>query len=419
MRLLLLTTATIAFAQDFTLRDGDRVVFYGDSITDQRMYTVAVETFAVTRFPERKITFIHSGWGGDRVTGGGGGSIEERLKRDVFPYQPTRVTVMLGMNDGRYRAFDDNIFRDYSTGYERLVKLIQEAVPNVKMTLIRPSPYDDVTRPPTFNGGYNGVLVRYGDFLADLAQRQQLDVADLNKGVVAMLAKASKTDNATAQKIIPDRVHPGWGGHLVMAAELLKAWNAPATVTEVEIDVSASKVTRQEATTVWDWRAHGKADTSHLYTWTQRDRALPMPLPTATPADEPAIKLAVASSDFYERLNRQTLRVKGIFDGRYLLKINGKSVATFPASALSAGINLAPLATPMLEQARAVHALTLKRTNVHNTRWRQLQTPLEKDGLGHLKSILEHLDALDAELTARQRAAAQPAPTYYELVRQD
>ena len=74
-RLSVLLLAGLASAQDFHLKDGDRVVFFGDSITDQRLYTTFTETFAVTRFPKRNITFIHSGWGGDRVTGGAGGGI--------------------------------------------------------------------------------------------------------------------------------------------------------------------------------------------------------------------------------------------------------------------------------------------------------------------------------------------------------
>src|SRR5437016_3195508 len=99
-----------AIAQDsFALRDGDRVVFYGDSITDQRRYTSFVETYVVTRFPKLNVSFVHSGWGGDRVNGGGGGPIDVRLWRDVLPYNPTVVTIMLGMNDGGYRAFDQKL----------------------------------------------------------------------------------------------------------------------------------------------------------------------------------------------------------------------------------------------------------------------------------------------------------------------
>jgi hypothetical protein len=52
------------------------VVFYGDSITDQRLYTSFVETFVLTRFPHLDVRFVHSGWGGDRVTGGLGGRVD-------------------------------------------------------------------------------------------------------------------------------------------------------------------------------------------------------------------------------------------------------------------------------------------------------------------------------------------------------
>src|SRR5262245_24215850 len=165
-----------ARANGFALKDGDRVVFYGDSITDQRLYTTFTETYIVTRFPNLKVDFVHSGWGGDRVTGGGGGGIDQRLKRDVFAYKPTVMTIMLGMNDGSYRAFDEKIFETYRKGYEHIIESVKHNVPGIRMTLIQPSPYDDVTRAPSFEGGYNRVLVRYGQFVKELAQREHLDV---------------------------------------------------------------------------------------------------------------------------------------------------------------------------------------------------------------------------------------------------
>ena len=146
---------------NFYLKDGDRVVFYGDSITDQRLYTTFVETYVVTRFPRLKVSFVHSGWGGDRVTGGGGGPIDVRLRRDVIAYQPSVMTIMLGMNDASYRAYDAQIFNTYAEGYRHILSVVKSALPGIRVTLIQPSPFDDVTRPPQIDGAYNAVLVRY------------------------------------------------------------------------------------------------------------------------------------------------------------------------------------------------------------------------------------------------------------------
>src|SRR5579863_8968365 len=119
--LCLILSCTSAAASDFYLRDGDTVVFYGDSITHQRLYTVFTEAFVVTRFPHLRVRFVHSGYSGDRVSGGFGGTIDDRLKRDVFAYSPTVVTVMLGMNDGEYRAYTPEIFDKFAKGYRYLV----------------------------------------------------------------------------------------------------------------------------------------------------------------------------------------------------------------------------------------------------------------------------------------------------------
>jgi lysophospholipase L1-like esterase len=405
--LVLLLSACALWAQgQFQLKPGDRVVFYGDSITDQRLYTTFVETFVRTRFPELDVSFVHSGWGGDRVTGGGGGSVDVRLKRDVAAYKPTVVTIMLGMNDGRYRAFDQSVYDWYTTGFDLLLKQLKTLTPNARITLIRPSPYDEVTRPAMPGGGYNPVLVRFGDYLKDYAAKQGMSVADLNGPVVKMLEKANATNSELAQRIIPDRVHPGGSGHLIMAGALLKDWGAPAVVSEVEIDARGRKVVATSNTVL-----SGLAGGSGL-TWTETDKALPMPVDL----NDPPTALAVKSSDFRETLNRQSLKITGLASGYYALRIDGQQVSVFTADQLAAGLDLTALPTPMLKQAQEVHALTLKRSGIHNTRWRTLEVPLANDGLAKNAAAMEALDALDAELEAKQRAAAKPLARQYELV---
>lgn len=407
---LIVFIAGQALAEDFALKEGDRVVFYGDSITDQRLYTTFAETYVVTRFPQLDVSFVHSGWGGDRVTGGGGGPIDVRLPRDVFAYRPTVMTIMLGMNDGAYRTFDQPIFDTYARGYQHIIDSVKENLPGIRITVIEPSPFDDVTQPPKFEGGYNAVLVRYSQFVKELAGRENLGVADLKSPVVAALAKAKATDAELAKKIIPDRVHPGPGGHLLMAGELLKSWHAPALVSALELDAAAKKVVAAKRTIVSGLKTDDKIS------WTQMDEALPMPVDL----NDPVVALAVKSSDFISALNQQTLKVTGLHAANYGLQIDGDEVGSFTREQLADGINLATLPTPMAKQAAEVHKLTLQHNNIHFQRWRQIQVPLAENKTPKVqaatKELMAALDEEEADVVKQQRAAAQSRPHQFQLV---
>jgi lysophospholipase L1-like esterase len=389
----------------FYLKDGDRVVFYGDSITDQRLYTTFAETYAVTRFPKANVTFVHSGWGGDRVTGGGGGPVNVRLDRDVIAYKPTVVTIMLGMNDASYQTFREPIFNTYAAGYRNMVEKLKKDLPGVRLTLIKPSPYDDITREPKFEGGYNAVLIRYGDFVKELAEKSGVDFADLNTLVVDATKKAFATDSALAEKLNPDRVHPGPGGQLLMAYALLKAWNAPSIVSSVEFETSGGIKTENTVVS-------GLATSDNSVRWTQLDEALPFPIDLK---DAPT-ELAVRSLDIVAGLDRQIVKVTGLTADNFTLSIDGEEIGSFTKAQLAEGVNLATLATPMLKQAANVHQLTLRRAKVHNQRWRDVQVPYQgyAKSAGYAKA-LEGLDALEAEIQVEQRAAAQPKPHKFEL----
>ena len=414
---LLLVPALLPAQKTFWLHDNDTLVFYGDSITEQRLYTTFVETFVLTRYPKLNIRFVNAGWGGENAPGGNGGSADTRLTRDVIPYKPTVMTVMLGMNDGGYVALNDERFNRYKAGMEHILQVTKQAFPNLRVTLIEPSPYDDITQPPQFPGGYNGVLVAYGQYVADLAKRNSMLLADMNTPVVDMLKKANALDPNGAKALIPGRIHPAAGGHLIMAEALLKAWNASPLVSAVEIDAASKQIKRADNTAV------SKLNADTTIAWSQLDNSLPMivalrdrSLPINARRPAATMDLALKASDFMEALDQETLRVTSLPAAKYVLKINGDTVGSFTREQLAEGVNLAALTTPMSKQTLRVHILTLKRGEIHEFRWKQMQVPLMEDNLTRLPGALDTLDSLENEIAARQRAAAHPVPCAYELI---
>ena len=368
--------------------------------------------YSVTRYPKLDVRFVDSGWGGDRVTGGGGGTIDLRLERDVLAYHPTVMTIMLGMNDGKYvnhTPADDEV---YYSGYRHIVEMVRHAIPALRITAIEPSPFDDVTRPYTLQpDGYNASTRKIRGMVAPLRGRKRIfDVADLNSGVVAMLRKANASDPALAQKILPDRVHPSLSGHLIMAEQLLKAWGARPVVSSVTIDSKSGKVAESDYTHISG--LHAGAPLS----WTETDEALPLPFAPMLAMDrDHTLALAISSSDVTEALNQQIVRVNGLASGRYTLNIDGATVGTWSDAELGQGVNLAVLDTPMSRQAMDVRDLTVKRIDVHQQRWRALQVPLQNLDIEDLPDALKVLDAVEMEVIERQRAAAQPRPHAFQL----
>ena len=393
----------------FYLHPNDRVVFYGDSITQQGLYTGFVETYVVTRFPDLNVRFINSGWSGDWVVGGGGGKVYERLARDVVAEKATVATFMVGMNDAAYQDFDQAFFDVYTKGYQQLLDTVRQALPTLRITLLQPSPFDEVTRPPQYalrDGGYNKVIVRYGQFVRDFAQQQKVDVIDMNAPLVAVIEKAHLANPTLAEKIIPDRIHPSAAGGLVMSAAILKAWNAPAVVSAVEIDASHARAPKHENTQVTDLQK------KPTLSWTQQDNALPMPF---DPKDD-ALALVLQSSNIVDALDQQVLKITGLSALKYTLNIDGEEIGSWTRELLGQGVNLALLNTPMLRQALNVHAFSVRRNALRMARWQGVQVALQEERSSHVSEALAALDALDEQLLQQQKAAAMPKAHRYELV---
>lgn len=436
----------LAAATPFYLKSGDRVCFYGDSITEQRYYGMDVETYVRSRFPDLQVKFVNSGVGGDRVTGGWAGPIDERLQRDVFPFKPDVVTIMLGMNDAGYRAFNQGVFRTYTNGYEHIIESLQKHLPGVRIVLIQPTPFDDVTQPPQFPGGYNGVLLRYAGFVSQLAEQHHLLCVDFMTPMLDVMQKAEAQAPKLAPDVIPGRVHPSAVGELIMAQALLKSWGAPSVVTAVTLDAAGKQVVQEDNTTV-----SGLEESTNTLVWTQQDRSLPFPIlglhedwpqfpPVGTlsrwpPAldfinrpPEPkwdytnaAAKMIVDLSGFYQALDQETLRVRGLPSGNYELKISGQTVGQFSTAQLEQGINLAEYRTPMLLQAYHLLDLVYQEIQWRFYAWRvvQLQLAFDRDPAIQ-RATRKFIAALYAEkdkIEDQQHVAAQPPPAHYELSR--
>lgn len=397
----LLAAAQWASGQQMALRDGDRVAFYGDSITAQRFYTRFVEDFVLTRYPKLHIAFLNVGVPGDTVNGGYTGDVSVRLKRDLFPQRPTVVTVMLGMNDGFYMPFDPKYLDIYEDGYRKLLATAQSNLPGVRITLLSPTPYDEVTHGTEFPR-YNEVIGRHAAFVKDLAATSHFGFSDFYLAVMSLTQAGVEKNPSLAALLIPDRIHPAEASQWVMAAALARDWGMSPLVSSVHLDALDTAPVATENTQISRLTARGG-----MLQWTELDGALPLPLDL----ENEMVKFVVSSSDV-ETMDRQMLFVEHLPKPRYTLKIDGRAVATFDRGQLASGVNLALYATPMQNQAREVDGIEQKRAGLDEANFiLAIEQPAIADAPAASKAIAEK----DAALVEEQRKAAQPIMHTFEL----
>ena len=357
---LLAMSALRIHGQEFALHEGDRVVFYGDSITAQRLYTRFIEDFVLTRYPQMHVTFWNAGVPGDTVYGGYTGDMPTRLKRDVLPHRPTVITIMLGMNDGYYMAFNQKYLDIYKDGYRKLLDALQTSAPAARVTLISPTPYDEVTHGTEF-AHYNEVVSRHADFVKEFAASSHLGFSDFNQVETRSAELQGTKKNASlAGLLVPDRIHPAEASHWVHGrGALMRSWGVSPVVSSVKIDAATAKTAEIENTQVTDLtEKDGKLQ------WSQTDNALPLPLQL----DDGMIQFVLSISDV-AAMDQQLLSVSGLSEAQYALNIDGKKIASFSREQLSSGVNLALFATPMESQAKGVDGIEQKRTRLDEARF--------------------------------------------------
>ena len=338
---------------NFVLRPKDRIVFLGDSITEQQLYTNFVESYLVSRYPELKLTFLNAGWGGDTAPGGA-----VRLERDVLALKPTVVTICYGMNDGSYVPPTQEIKHKFVDGMRQLVSRLKAA--GIRIVLLTPGMVDESVNPGLQSVRYNqgGLRVMADEVLA-LAAAESLPVFDLHKLMNEVDARAKAVDPNFC--MIPDSVHPDPAGHLVMAFGLLQALGVPPRQLAVTVDLVAG-------TTVTSPELGGCRCKKNAFGFTldlRRDR-----LPFVV---EPQARKVLAFLSFQETYNELKLSVRGLTHACGFLRSETTRSASVTREQLAAGINLfSQWSLPPLQRAIAINQYTFEKNQVFFKLWRML-----------------------------------------------
>lgn len=344
----------------FFFRDGDQAMILGDSITEQRQYSTLLESFVLSRFPNWKISFRNTGWSGDTMGLSTRGGIEKGFERDLAPLQPTVATITFGMNDARR---GDAAYDDYLANARKLTAKF--AAMGTRVALISPSSEEQFQKDYPAGSPYNAMLCKYSEGLAGVAKEQSLPFVNQISPMISVI-EAGRTSGVLPTtggglRVVPDGVHPNWGGHFIMATAILKGLNAPSLVSTVTIDATNGN-TRTENATVTEVK------TGDMISFTRLDEALPWPIP----ADALFVTRIPGFSPFDE-LSRYELKVTGLPAPHYNVAVDGASLGVYSANQLSAGVNLSEAALSAMPVLDQLHQAILAKNQLFHQLWRAVK----------------------------------------------
>ena len=406
--------ALCAGAAEFFIHDGDRVVFLGDSITQQKLYTTYIEAYALTRHPDWQLVFRNTGWGGDTAwlrqrshpdegklfaaePAAQQAMVEKAvasgLGRDVLPLKPTVVTINFGMNDHAYQPFRPDIFAAYVASQKELVKVLKQN--GARVALLTPQPIEDKKADPD-KDVKNLSLRKFSDGLQVVAQEQGATFVDQFAPYMALMMQA-REGHPEARIGGGDAVHPGPAGHTLMAWAILKQLGATPLVSSAAIKLGWWNRASVEHCSISNLKlAEGVLRFDRL------DKALPMPV-------DPRAVAALQLAPVLDELDRYELKVTGLKAASYAVTIDGEAVGIVTAAELAAGWNMAVVGGPIAQQAQDVLQLVFKTNDVFFDRWRNVQLKPGRE------ADLPKLDAQIAELETQLNTARQPKLHHFEL----
>ena len=366
--------------------EGERVVFVGNSITHGGHYHSFIWLYYMTRFPDKPITIMNAGIGGESAW-----DMKDRLDYDVFNRKPTYVTLTFGMNDTGYDIYMKDNAKELSE--QRIAKSLESyreieerllAKNKIKKVLIGGSPYDETSK---FNNfilrNKNNAILKIIDAQRTSAKKNGWGFVDFNQPMHEISRKEQEADSTFTFCRI-DRIHPDNDGQMVMAYLFLKAQGlAGDEVSSVSIDAYHSSVITHKNCKISKLKKNG-ADLTFDYL----AYALPYPLDSISRSgwgNKRSQRDAMDLIPFMKEFNQERLQVTNLEKGHYRLTIDGLFIDNVSSGQLEDGINLADYPnTPQYQQAMKIMYLNEERFEVEKRFREYLWTEysfLKKEGL--------------------------------------
>ena len=309
------------------LKQGDRLAIIGDSITEQRMYSRMIETYLTVCVPELEITARQYGWSGETAEG-----FARRMTNDALRFQPTIATTCYGMNDHRYRAYDEPNGQWYRSNQTAIVRAFKGS--GARFVLGSPG---CVGKMPGWVKSATGTiddlnlnLNKFRNIDIEIAQAEQVGFADVFWPMITTFYEARQKFGDDYYISGKDGVHPGWAGQTVMAYAFLKGLGLDGQIGTLSVDLA-----KQTASATSGHETKGFANGQLKVV----SRKFPF-CATGDLKSDNSIRSAMTLIPFNEELNRFILVANGGTAARYKVTWGAES-KSYSAEQLAKGVNLA------------------------------------------------------------------------------
>ncbi|MEI6655068.1 MAG: SGNH/GDSL hydrolase family protein [Verrucomicrobiota bacterium] len=198
-------------AAEIAVKDGQKVAFMGDSITQAGAGPKGYLTLIMRGLEANGVKAISIPAG---ISGHKSNDMLNRLERDVLSKKPDWMTLSCGVNDVWHGARGVPLDQ-YQKNIVQIVDRCQAA--GVKVVILTSTMIGEDQPNPN-----NQKLVAYNEFLRELAKEKKCLLADLNADMQAAIAKAGPDKKGNI--LTSDGVHMNPAGNVMMASGVLKAF---------------------------------------------------------------------------------------------------------------------------------------------------------------------------------------------------